>query len=919
MSTIIPSVPATFTSNALVTFAIPAAFIATSGTWDVVSTVTGTTGSYSDSFITTSDTVVQAGSGGGTWNFSKALSSLQISDVNAAAGGNLSVQFQFAATLGASQPVTSFTLTLNGTTAIIGDPKWGYSFQSASTPFTAVGLSTPCGAVGVSNTGPNSPPAGLTIVYNFGLSYAVNNYVVNIAYGGTSVAMAVDTSPDGTTWTNRYTGNVGSDHLGVYDEEQITYNFAATQTDVYLRLSYKENPQPAATTRIGILGLTIGNSTTNPIPAGASYCSNTGTVTLTGNIKYGTHVLPGVNRENMPLTLFVKYCCNPKTKPCAHPVPSHATPPGSVYCADGYITPQYGTTDCSGNFSFTVQGSILGVQLNMGTWVANPAFTCSAPTSGAVNYTDDASFIPDAQTQTWMNDGCSFGTGFEVIPTGSLLHDVGGNFSDEVSNTNNDVYICPGTVAIPYCRACTDKFGQPFWSAIAGGITFPNAPNPVPVVANTLSGSVSLQVYWGCGGATTVSYYVKDGKYYIVSGIYVTLTDGCGKSNTNLPTPIIGGFDWHNYSSVSVSNWTPNCSPPIGTPFAGPLGGNLIVSGPFTHITSAPKDVSTIYPNYDGKIPAMCPNACATFLIELQPPCIGTTPDRLQADCYKDVVVASWVNSGGALKTSCARAASQKTAGTLGTEQWESPYTVEATNADDIGMVYLPNEQVYLTYLLSGTAKYRLNGQRGASAAWSAAATPSPLVARHSGSCRGQKQAVRVRALGTPSTDGLLQFSQCRDNAGAVWTTPVTITSFAAGPWAGIIYTGNTYVCLFNLSSGTTHGTANGIYKSTSTDGGATWSTPTFTGFIGAVNGICQTAKGTLHAAVWSTTSHAMSVLTSRNQGLGWGNYFSCPFSTPTMTQPPVIAAQGDNVYLIWVTGDTPQYLMNTDGGYVFS
>ena len=93
-------------------------------------------------------------SGNGAWNYSIAVTTAQLADINAAAGGSLAGYLDL--TLGGAgilQTITAFTLTLNGGGYIIPDPVWGIGYQATSTPILGQGLSTPCGGFGVGGGG----------------------------------------------------------------------------------------------------------------------------------------------------------------------------------------------------------------------------------------------------------------------------------------------------------------------------------------------------------------------------------------------------------------------------------------------------------------------------------------------------------------------------------------------------------------------------------------------------------------------------------------------------------------------------------------------------------------------------------------------------------------------------------------------
>jgi hypothetical protein len=1041
-------------------FAIPAGFVATSGTWNITSNISGWTGgSYTNKFEIGTDTATETSSGNGAFNYALAVTTAQLADINAAAGTNLAVNFVGAPIPLLNQSVTACTLILIGsiTPPSTGypNPEWGYGFQVA-TPLTAINLSTPQGGVGISNSGTNAVPAALTSVFNFTATSEeeVTQFIADITYAGQYISISVDTSSDGVTWATQDTANIGSNHTGTFSSEQITYTFPSALTSAYLRISFQELPQVGDPSLMRINTLVIDDSNMLPIPVGSGYCNNTGSFDIAGVLAYGTHASPGTPRENFPLTIFVKQCTNPFLMPCAH---SSGTGvygegcnpyPDCMYCSDGVVSAQYTMTDCSGNFSVSLSGAILSMGIALGTWVMNPAFSCSAPnpicTGSNPAYNDPFfEYIPDAATLNWLTqcggeldvDGFATGTAIGILSctgcAGGVTSASGAGVSDESVNTP---YAC-GTYNPASFFSCYSGQGI-FYSASVNGVTY-NAGTGA-YIANTLTGSYTLNVWSGCGSLTPYVYFEKDGLYYQITGVYLTFTDSCGNTYTNLPTYSNTGFDWTQFVSVAVSNWTTDCNPPIGTPFTGPLGGTLLISVGTTG--PSPPINSNVYPTYDGVLPTLCPQICPVVGIQVQSPCLSTTGEVMAADAMHDVLALTWINSTGSLYTAINRQATQKKLRTYGSELWNTSYQVESANTADVGMCFLPNESLYLTYELSGTPVYRLNQLLGTEGHWSGTNTPSPLTSLLSDGGRAQGQSYRIQATGSQTVDNVLQFSQCRDNTGATWTNPVTLTAspvipsspatwsgnqsltfaipsgitatsgywnltstitgwtsgmysdtfttsvgvsqsgsgngaftyqlalsvgqisdvnaaaggnlsvtftltggvtqsvtacelvlpgaftlMGQGPYAGIIYSGNAYSVVYSSAQTAPGRVATGIYSTFSTDGGATWSMPAFITLGGQCNGICATSQNNYRAILISDTAVGGRYATSLLQGgvittgVGW-SVLSATFANPVpgLSTPACIASFKDNVFIIWVSGNTPQYVYSTDGGFTF-
>lgn len=653
------------------------------------------------------------------------------------------------------------------------------------------------------------------------------------------------------------------------------------------------------------------------------YCGSTGTFTLTGQYRRGRSIL--IPHENCPLTLFVKRCSGPQKQICAHQT-APGTPyyVGSVdYCADGTIETQSVTTDCSGNYTATVSGSILAVGLAVGVWVGNPAFSCSAPPPTVdPNSTDWLPYIPDPSTA--VRYGCPKDIGAEGsalasggglgLPVGDLYPDEVGGVTDGSNVGGACGFIVPGTICLA-CKYTTGSFYVTNPTTVE--VTRPG-DGTVQLQPQSLDGTYTLDFWENFYSAGLVAYYTLDGKYYMVGGVKVHLTDACGLTETvtsdSYPgTAPLETVDWPNISTVTVSNWPGDCSPPINTVFSGPEGP-LFVSGPYTGPPGPqiPAQTAQLYPVLED-LTRFCISSSMVFGVKLQV-CTGAVAERLQADSYGDILALAWV-TGGALYTACHRSPSRYIGNS--TQGWEAAQTVESANADDIGMVFLPNESLYLTYLLSGPAVYRENKSFGAYGAWAPTHTPNPAVARHSASGRGQEQAFRLRALGSASVNGALEFSQCRDNRGALWTDPRTVTSYAQGPYCGGIWLQNGYGALFSLAADVIGvGAAGELMWTESADGGETWSAPASTGFFGQCSSIVRTAQGIFVACVWGVEgSQNTGFLQSRNNGRGWHNDFVYGTAVPPLEKPPVLAAIEDTVYCLWVTGDQPQYVASSDGG----
>lgn len=196
----IPSVPATFTividafhfsGTQAVTFAIPSGHY-TGGTWACTGNYTagGPIGSKPFNILTPAGATHGAnfGSGGSPFNTTAAVTSDQLTDINAAAGGNLNAVWSMTAS-DCTVNVTSLTLTLtpcaysiNPTSATYGVDGGSGTFDLTTTsgcPWTAVSNDT-----WIHVTGGSSGTGNGTVSYSVDARYAVGSRTGTITAGG---------------------------------------------------------------------------------------------------------------------------------------------------------------------------------------------------------------------------------------------------------------------------------------------------------------------------------------------------------------------------------------------------------------------------------------------------------------------------------------------------------------------------------------------------------------------------------------------------------------------------------------------------------------------------------------------------------------------------------------------------------------
>lgn len=283
-----------------------------------------------------------------------------------------------------------------------------------------------------------------------------------------------------------------------------------------------------------------------------------------------------------------------------------------------------------------------------------------------------------------------------------------------------------------------------------------------------------------------------------------------------------------------------------------------------------------------------------------------------QADVYAGLLAVAWVTGDGKLYTSVHRGP-QKVIGQSG-GGWEEPQQVEAANASDCGIAYLPNGVLYLCYDLSGAKKYRTNAALGSSGFWSAAGTPSPAVSRHSAVGRGQGQAFRFRALGAVGASGSVDFSQCRDNRGAAWTSPVTAVTGARGPFCGGVWLGNGYGLLY-----TEHSTGKARWLKATDPANWPAGPGADTGMVGQMVGLTLTSAGVLIGLLWdwdgTTGNKRFRACRSRDRGATWEKDSADIPALPALDTPPAVVSLEQTAYAVYVVNNTPQFAASIDSG----
>jgi hypothetical protein len=890
-----------------ITIAIPAGFVCASGSWAItytLNTFPGNTNTvlyiYSTSlFVTGPNRTVL-----GTYTETPSLTGAMITRINAAAGGNIDTFFSLGVGP-ATCTVTSLVLTLVGTV---------------------------CGQSVVLDLGA-SPAA----VKGFGFLCGYND-VANLV---------VEYSTNFTSWTTyTYTAIAFSAGACTFGKAAVTRDGnAGLKTARYWRFSFKNTDASvcgssrAAVYEVWVYdnsNVTIPEPSTGPRDGCAGYCSATGAFNLSGVWKRSN----GSFYENRTLTLVIKVCEEPNIK--AGPRNTTYNPPLS-YCSDGHLSCIQTTTDCNGAYSFAAQANILGAAVLLGGYSLNAAFDRSVTDLCDVRshriIADAGVLYPCCPAGIPALSGSSVGGGSPLGGAGQGLNDASPQPADtcqaDLCSYNCEPLAIPSeTLPTTLSVDCGLQLSAAVWASFPLGYTpvaNPLHPGTFCQVANVLNGTYTLNITDG-GQAYVRAYIIKDGSVWYVNGVNMTVTDGCAKTETVttggttascfcadgttlqvLNTPgwaALSVVDWANITGVVINSGIPGgCSAGCRCGVAPGVGNcppSLACGGPY----GGPATDATVYPAVSG-LSTLCVCQGTVVLGVHLPDCstdnVGT---KINADAYppSGSLAVAWIGTDGALRGAVHNAPHAFIG--QGGVGWEPTAVIEAANASDVGLVFQPNGCLYVTYDLSGVKKYRTNLKLGTGVAadWSASATPSPAVSRHSASGRGQALAFRFRALGNLGA-GNVEFSYCGDQQGALWSAPVTAATGAYGPQTGGVWLNTGYGLLYTRSSDS-H-----IFWIVATDP-ATWGLPgTDTGMTGIVVGLVEHASGALVGLKWDSGTKKCRAVRSRDRGATWEADAADIAAIPALSVPPAVAVLAHYAFAVWVTGDIPNFAASVDAG----
>lgn len=370
-----------------------------------------------------------------------------------------------------------------------------------------------------------------------------------------------------------------------------------------------------------------------------------------------------------------------------------------------------------------------------------------------------------------------------------------------------------------------------------------------------------------CTGWSLISDYAGSGSPF--GRLFFTVTiPGTSYSHTDDVAP----------STASPVSWAIG-TPPFDTAYVTAKAGSVITFNLFLFN----EGVNYSFTNF--KLVTTC--SCAASV-------------KLSASVYDDILCVAWIDSAGGVRH--ARHLSPRHYIGDGTHGWDSVETIEASGCDNVGLAFLPNGRLYLTYKKGADNVYRFNEQIGRSGEWSATATPDPDNTGISANGIGKAQTFRIRSSGST-----FQFAQCRDCLGAKWTTEKQVFT-ADSPTAGAVWAENQYIALYSVQDGKVRWKRDPNFSLVIADHDAG-----FTGY--KVGGMCYTTAGVLVAPLWQIVSQRTVIARSRDRGDHWEKDGSYETHIPKLSRPPVAVNVEDAALVVWQVGDVPAFTGSLDGG----
>lgn len=598
-----------------------------------------------------------------------------------------------------------------------------------------------------------------------------------------------------------------------------------------------------------------------------------GSITVTGNLSradYGypgaTGTVPGTGpgtpRKNQKMSVIYSQAITRVTYTCICP-PS--TIPFTTNIDNQFSVFQT-TTDCSGDFSFTVPTNCNLIQVYVGEVITNPAWTgggCADICAGTQQF-----LIPDPSGDTRGND------------TSRSLNLINGTSPVSFSPTDNKWYV-PFTGAVQMQGAPGVVFGQSNFLAITA--------NP---------STLNINVGGGSGLATQIgAIYVmvkKGTKYYLVNNASITLTDTCGASNTAVGGSIgFGGpawTDWRLWNSLTINAGIP---PDCGYE----TNSNLTLLTPVpasidytTHGTTLPTITKPYFTNFQwGIIIQECPD----------------TTNSLIADTNEHVIGMVWPSVANVLVARHLNPSMHIGSGASG---WEANQIISGT-VPDPSCIYLAGDDFAIN-----AGPTSISHSAGAPGTY---ITPSfsiaPRQAGAVGRCVRSAYQFSVTPFNsvTPLTTGTITFAQYTkpDGSGALAST---VDNGCVGPRVGGFWTGDGYICIATLSVAGVEGTY--YWES---GNGRTWSTRNA---LSAITGrVCSAVKGQgdncFVGLTYSTATHKCRAIRCYDSGTTWEQDTSDIPAIPALLTPPILVPMQDGLYAVWQVNDIPNFAFSNDAG----
>lgn len=932
----ISSVLATFSNplgppaNQVLTFAIPA------GTW--TSAVWSEMGSSTTFGVGATDKITTGGShtatfpnkaAAGAFSFMLAATALQLADINAAASssGVLSASFNYNGAIGFGESISSFTLTLTGTPAVVVvgptaettfSPN-GYQADIAPfTPFYVASRLLPGVGDGVGYVMTDSVTGGsvaLTALYGLYTSQTFDTVSFQAGLEGDG-QFIIEHSGDLVNWTAlSLTLQKAASYGGSYSSVSLTadglggYTFASGGGGVYglswykasftaaanswVRLSLRDSASGGDTAQVGVLSYWMEES--GVILSAPSY-SFSGAPAGTGGFELSGYWTTNPGNPTNRLSPPASDGGLPKTD---HPV-SMAwmtfVENGHRYTdSDGNFTgdvPHSFTlqqTDCDGFYRYTPNRDIYEVII-----LAGRLIPCSYETWKAFylgGYTGNPQFIC----------GAFHGGGF-----------FGGLFGDPSYEWGQ--VSSPGSPPLPphperylYMQMDTSlpeyKYAPtPFFTAFNGnifgiGTYLDNSANPrfqftpfLPIRGSFFADYVQSWL------ANVGVFQRVPGGWVLLDGAHVTVGDSCGQTET------VTSFTLPPSLTTAAQGFLQKVNPLR-------INSVTVNTAGSTQITNQTIGAYKIYPAIDTEAAhavglASLRNTFQRPLLWCEVPDSVTPGDGMifppNADVYNGILCLTWIDSSGGLWVAV-HLSPLKNVG-QGANGWETPQQLYASGEAASAVMFLPTGRLVLIHSTKTeySDRFGLGDWHDEASSYFGATDVTHL---HSAG-RGEQQSFIFSDAG--GGGGFIY--KCQDREGKTFI-----------PWQSTVQAGVRYcVSLRNgnyLAVGTSLATLVVVFFGLGTDG----SVPAITD--GTVVGLVYTDAGVLVALFWDNVAGGATnqfwAIRSYDKGFTWEKDTDLipTDQIPALTVAPALVGLGGRALCVWTTDDKPQFAVSEDSG----